>query len=183
MREIEFMDDVLLKKFLKYASSKEAFAVLFVKKHLVQSKGNWIDIVDSERYEMSEDNLHFRFVTGGLYKKLIQPKYPPKAEFTLNGVFDERRYSLMVRAITWETAHKDINQQKAKKVRVKKFDISGVSYDKNRGNKNFFIDDTPPEIKALENNLSDRTNPLWDRAMSYINEPEFVYKIKRVSLI
>jgi len=33
------MDDKLLKKFLEYASTDEAFAVLFVKKHLAQAKG------------------------------------------------------------------------------------------------------------------------------------------------
>ena len=63
------MDDKLLKKFLEYASTDEAFAVLFVKKHLAQAKGHWVDIVDCQRYEMSSDNLHFRFVVGGLYKR------------------------------------------------------------------------------------------------------------------
>ncbi len=55
-----------------------------------------------------------------------------------------------------------------------------MSYDKNRGNKDYFRDDAPPEIKALANNLNDRTNPLWDKAMQYVNEPEFVYEIKQV---
>lgn len=32
------MDDKLLKKYLEYANTEEAFAVLFVKKHLVQTK-------------------------------------------------------------------------------------------------------------------------------------------------
>ncbi len=40
------------------------------------------------------------------------------------------------------------------------FKITGVSYDKNRGNKNYFRADAPPEIKALARNLNDRTNPL-----------------------
>ena len=30
------------------------------------------------------------------------------------------------------------------------------------------------------NNLYDRTNPLWDRALQCINKPEFVYEIKKV---
>jgi hypothetical protein len=174
------MDENLLKKYLEYANTEEAFAVLFVKKHLAQAKGNWIDIVDCRRYEMSSDKLHFRFVVGGLYKRKIKPHYPSKSAYTTNGKFDERRYYLMVRAITWEAAHKDIEQQKSKNVASRKFKITGISYDKNRSNKDFFREDAPPEIKALANNLNDRTNRLWDRALKYVNKPEFVYEIKKV---
>lgn len=174
------MDDQLLKKYLQYASTEEAFAVLFVKKHLAQAKGHWVDIVDCRRYEMSSDNLHFRFVIGGLYKRKIQPRYPSKSAYTIDGQFDEHRYYLMVRALTWETAHKDIEQQKSKSEASRKFKITGISYDKNRGNKEFFRKDAPPEIKALANNLNDRTNPLWDQALRYANKPEFVYEIKKI---
>ncbi len=176
------MDDRLLKKYLAYANTDEAFAVLFVKKYLPQAKGCWVDIVDCARYEMSSNNLHFRFVVGGLYDKRIKPIYPTKATFTKEGKFDERSYLMMVRAITWETAHLDITQQKSKKQRKHKFKITGVSYDKNKHNDNFFKEDAPPEIKALAKNLRDRTDPLWDRALRYANRPEFVYKIKRINL-
>jgi hypothetical protein len=175
-----YMDDKLLKKYLKYANTEESFAVLFVKKHLAQAKEHWVDIVDCRRYEMSSDNLHFRFVVGGLYKRKIKPQYPSKSVYTINGKFDEPTYYLMVRAITWETAHKDIEQQKSKNITPRKFKITGISYDKNRSNKDFFRKDAPPEIKALANNLNDRTNPLWDRALQYANKPEFVYEIKKV---
>jgi len=174
------MDDKLLKKYLEYANTEEAFAVLFVKKHLDQVKGHWVDIVDCRPYEMSSDNLHFRFVVGGLYKRKIQPQYPSKSAYTIDGKFDERGYYLMIRAITWETAHKDIEQQKSKSVVSRKFKITGVSYDKNRSNKDFFREDAPAEIKALANNLNDRTNPLWDKALQYANEPEFVYEIRKL---
>jgi hypothetical protein len=69
------MDDRLLKRYREYASTEEAFAVLLVKKHLSEAKGYWIDVVDCRRYEMSPDNIHFRFVVGGLFKRKIQPKY------------------------------------------------------------------------------------------------------------
>jgi len=176
------MDDKLLKKYLKYANTDEALAVLFVKKNLTQAKGHWIDIADCNRYEMSSDNLHFRFVVGGLYKRKIQPQYPPKSTYTIDGKFDEGGYYLMVRAITWETAHKDIEQQKLKKVVAQKFKITGVSYLQKRTANDFFRDDAPPEIKALANDLLDRTNLLWDHAMKYINESEFVYEIKQVRI-
>ena len=176
------MDEKLLKKYLEYASTDEAFAVLFVKKHLPQAKGHWVDIADCQRYEMSSDKLHFRFVIGGLYQRKIEPQYPPKSAYTFDGKLDERRYHLVVRAITWETAHRDIDQQKSKSVVGRKFEITGVSYEKNRDNKEFFRDDAPPEIRALAENLNDRTNPLWDKAMKFAIEPEFVYEIRRIQI-
>ena len=174
------MKDKLLTKYLRYAKTDEAFAVFFVKKNLGQAKGHWVDIADCQRYEMSLDNLHFRFVVGGLYKRKVRPQYPSKSEYTTDGKFDEYRYNSMMRAITWETAHKDIEQQKSKKIAPRKFEITGVSYDKNRGAKGFFRKDAPPEIRALADNINDRTNPLWDRALQYAVRPEFVYKIKKV---
>ena len=176
------MDKALLGRYREYADTEEAYAVLFVRKHLRKAQGHWIDITDSRQYEMSDDKLHFRYVHGCLYKRRLQPKYPPKSEFTFNGKFDERTYMQLVRAITWETAHKDIEQQKSKRVSPLNFSITGVSFDKNKENKSYFRDDAPPEIKALEQNLSNRTDPLWDIAMKYVSEPEFVYEIKEVRL-
>ena len=177
------MDDRLLKMYREYASTEEAFAVILVKKHLAQAKGHWIDVVNSRRYEMSDDNMHFRFVVGGLFKRKIHPKYPSRSDYTTNGEFDERSYYLMTRAITWETAHTDIEQQKAKRISPLKFEIKGVSYDKNAGSKGYFRDDAPPEIKALASNLLDRTNPLWDRALQYTNAPEFVYEVRQARVL
>ena len=176
------MNEKLLKKYLKYAGTDEAFAVLFIKKHIDKAKGQWVDIVDCQRYEMSPDNLHFRFVVGGLYQRKLLPKYPPRSQFTVNGRFDEHRYMLMVRAITWETAHQDIDQQKSKRIAPRKFKVTGVSYDKNRKNRNFFREDAPPEVKALAKNINDRTDPLWGIALRYANGPEYVYKIKQLYL-
>jgi hypothetical protein len=176
------MDEKLLKRYLGYANTEESFAVIFAKKYLTRAKGHWVDIIDSRPYERSSDKLHFRFVKGALYKRKIKPQYPSKATYTINGKFDEHKYYLMVRAITWETAHRDIEQQKLKNVTAIEFEIKGVSYDKNRSNKNYFSDDAPQEIKALAQDLNNRTNPLWDKAIPYINKAEFVYKIKNVRI-
>ena len=177
------MDDKLLKKYLEYAKTDEAFAVLFVKKHLAQAKGHWVDIVDYRRFEMFSDKLHFRFVVGGLYKRKIQPQYPSESAYTADGKFDEHRYNQMVRAITWETAHKDIAQQKSKNVAPLKFNITGVLYEKSRSSEDYFRDDAPPEIMALAKNLCDRTNPLWDKAIKYVRPQEFVYKIEQIRIV
>ncbi|EDN70718.1 conserved hypothetical protein [Beggiatoa sp. PS] len=188
----EFME------YLEYVNTEEDFAVLFVKKYLVEAKGHWVDIIDCSQYditdcsqyditdcsqyEMSSDDLHFRFVIGGLYKLRIQPIYPSKSAFTINGKFDKHQHDLTRRVITWKTAHKDIELQKSEKVEPRKFKITGVCYDKNRNNKNFFRADAPPEIKALANNLRDRTNPLWGKALQYAIEPEFIYEIKKICI-
>jgi hypothetical protein len=176
------MNDGLLRKYLDYANTEEAFAVLFVKKHLAQAKGHWIDVGDCRRYEMSSDNFHFRFVAGGLYKRKVVPQYPPRSSYTINGSFDEHGYNSMTRAITWAAAHADIEQQKSRNVAPLKFEVKGISYDKNR-NAGYFRDDAPPEIKKLADNLYDRTDPLWDKAMKYINEPEFVYEVRQARII
>jgi len=176
------MNDRLLKMYREYASTDEAFAVLFVKEHMAQAKGHWVDIAGCRRHELSSDNMHFRFVVGGLYQRKIHPQYPPKSAYTVDGKFNEREYYLMTRAITWETAHKDIEQQKSKGVACQKFRITGMSYDKNSNNNQFFRDDAPPEIKALAQNLQDRTDPLWDRALQYAVKPEFVYEIRSIEI-
>lgn len=176
------MDDDLLRKYREYANSDEACAVLFVKKNLLQAKGHWVDIINCRRCEMSDDKLEFRSVVGAIYKRKLKPKYPPKSEFHTQGRFDERRYYLVVRAITWATAHEDIEQQKLKKVTAQKFKIIGATYNKNKDHKGYFLNHAPSDIKALASNLLDKTNPLWDRAMEYINEPEYVYKIKSIEV-
>lgn len=173
------MDENLLARYRKYASTDEAFAVLFVKVHLPQAKGHWVDALDFRRYEKSPDRLHFRFVVGLLYKRMLHPKYPPKSAYVANGQFDEDSYYMMTRALTWEAAHKDMEQQKAAKIRPLEFEVTGVSYDRNRGNSNFFRDDAPAEIKALAANLYDRTDPLWGKAMKYAKAPDFVYEIRK----
>jgi hypothetical protein len=176
------MDDTLLRRYLEYANSEEATAVLFVKKQIAQAKGHWVDILNCCRCFESEDPLHFKFVTGGLFRRRIQPQYPPRSTFTKDGKFDERNYYLAVRAITWEAAHRDIEQQKSMRASHLRFKLTGVVFVRLRTDKNFFRDDAPPEIKALADNLNVRTNPLWDRAVRYINGPELVYRAKLVYL-
>jgi hypothetical protein len=177
------MNEQLLARYRKYARTDEAYAVAFVKLHLAEARGHWIDPVNFRRYEMSEDVLHFRYVEGGLFRRRLRPVYPPESDFTSNGRLDETQYAFVTRAITWEAAHKDIEQQKAAKVRPLRFEVTGVSYDRNKDNKNFFADDAPPEIKELAKNLSDRTNPLWDKALLYANRPEYVYEIRSARVI
>ena len=184
------MNKELLNLYLQYARTEEARAVLFVKKHLSQAKGYWVDILDSRRCWIPYNHLHdkddrlsFEFVTCSLYERRIHPEYPPKSDYMLYGILDQRDYYLMVRAITWETAHRDIENQKSQNIVPKKFKISGEYFNKNANNTGFFREDAPDEIKALADNLNDRTNPLWDIALNYCNNPEYVYKIRSIKRI
>lgn len=172
----------LLARYRHYARSVDAYAVTFVKTHLAEARGHWVDPEDYARYEQSSNPLHFRFVVGGLYPRKTRPKYPSKEAYTVAGVFDERKYLEVTRALTWEAATLDISRQKAARISPLEFEVAGISYDRNRGNQNFFRDDAPPEIKALAKNLNDRTDPLWDHALKYANGPQFVFEIRKAKV-
>lgn len=175
------MDKDLLGRYTEYASSEEARAILFVKEYLKKSKGNWVDIIESQEIEYNCDENCFRYVEGRLYKRKLRPKYPPKSNFkNLNGRFNAREYRLACRAITWKTANRDIKQQKSKNIIALRFEIKGTTHESCK--KGFFADNAPKEIKALEKNLQNRTNPLWDIALKYANKPKFVCKIKDVKI-
>ncbi len=133
MKSLQIPEE-LFRKYIEYASSDEALAVLFVKKHLKKSAGHWIDIIDYESYhDLSYDDLEFKSVICGIYKRNIKPEYPPKSNFQVNGKFDEDNYYKAVRAITWSTAQEDIEKQKRKGIKGPKYEIRGVKYNKNRG--------------------------------------------------
>jgi hypothetical protein len=180
-----FKDSMLLteeklKKYLEYASTDEARAVLFVKKQLKKSAGHWIDVIDCVPYQSDNVNdLEFKLVVCGLYKRRLKPDYPPKNNFTINGKLNEREYYLTVRATTWETAHTDISQQKTKGIKGEIFEIKGIKYNKNRGK---FIK-KPPWID----------NPAWkdvdihslrgaDRSyvQQFLAPPDWRYEIKSI---
>lgn len=93
------MNEKSFKRYLEYASTEEACALLFVKKHLAQARGQWVDVNDCQRYAIPANSLHFRLVVGGLFNRRLQPHYPPKSEYTIAGAFKEREYNLMERAI------------------------------------------------------------------------------------
>ncbi len=133
-KEPGFLTDTQLRRYLEYASTDKARAVLFVKKHLNKAAGHWIDIIDCISCQGDNNgDLEFKSVACGLYVRNLKPKYPQKQNFTFNEKFNEKEYYLAVRAITWETAHTDISQQKSKDIKCEKFEIKGVKYNKSRG--------------------------------------------------
>lgn len=175
------MKKSLIEKFKLYCTTEESFAVLFVKKYLKAAENKWIDILSCEVGAYNEiEELEFKSVVCELFEKNLKPKYPPKENFA-----SKSEYILTCRAITWETAHRDIDAQRAKNIQGQKYSLQGVR--KKFKNPNYtdeyFIKGTPENIKALAKNLNDRTDPLWDIAMAFINnEEEYFYKYKLVSV-
>jgi hypothetical protein len=171
------MDDKLLGKYLEYANTDEALAVLFAKKYIPEAKGHWVDIEACERYEISGDPLHFKIVECVLFKRKIKPQYPPKADFTVDGKFDDDAYYLAIRAITWETAHRDIDKQRGKGVVGDRYIVEGVRYNKNKGK----YKTTPPWLNPQSRFHGDSPNRFSHRdRRAYEVEPEWVYKVKSV---
>lgn len=103
--------DKCVDKYKEYAESPEAFAVLFVKKHLKTFK--WIKITDYDYvgYDGYE-KLKFSYVKCELFERTITPKYPQKSDYD-----SEEYYIRVCRAITWETAHIDMSSQEEKGVK------------------------------------------------------------------
>jgi hypothetical protein len=185
-KKLRFLTEEQLRKYLEYASSEEARAVLFVKKHLNKASGRWIDIIDCVPYQSdSIEDLEFKLVVCGIFARNIKPKYPPKKNFIFSGKFDEREYYLAVRAITWETAHTDIDQQKSNGIKGEKFEIRAVKYNKNRGK---FIKRPPwldnPTWKDI-NVYSLRGMCRGDRAYvkQFLAPPDWHYEIKSIRKI
>lgn len=185
------MTDSAIKKYLDYASSPEAYAVLFVKKYLDRA-GNrfWIDILAYDvpaGYEY--EKLMFRSVACELFPRKHVPAYPPRRQFR-----SERDWTDACRAVTWECAAYDINMLRKHGYRGARYKIDGVSFPKHKPGTRleptdpatFFVDGAPHEIKALANNLSDRTDPLWDEAMKYVRDASwddggYGFRIRRIA--
>jgi hypothetical protein len=169
-----------LRKYLEYASTDEARAVIFVKKELRKSKGHWIDVVDCFSYQNHDPSvLEFKYVVCGLYKRKLKPNYPPKQNFIINGKVNEKKYYLSVRAITWETAQKDISQQKNKGIKGDIFEIKGVKYNKNRGK---FIKEPPWLDSPAWKDVDIYSLRGADRSyvQQFIAPPDWRYEIKSI---
>lgn len=115
------MSPKMIKQYLRYAKSKTAFAVLFVKKYLPSACDYWIDILEADAPEKyRETKLEFWQVRCALYPRKLQPEYPPR-QAHISG----RTYLQICRAITWKTAHYDIARQNQEGVLGRLFVLNG----------------------------------------------------------
>ena len=142
--------DKCVDKYKECAESPEAFAVLFVKKHLKTFK--WIKITDYDYvgYDGYE-KLKFLYVKCELFERTITPQYPKKSDYES----DEEDYIRVCRAITWETAHRDIALQEEKGVKGEPKTLTVVRklISKARKYKRFVLKDFSINYKELQQEL------------------------------
>ena len=173
---------ILLNKYTKHMMTEKGKATLFVKKHLKKAKkGVWIEIVETDVPKCYEIGyLQFKTVVCNLYQQTIEPEYPPKAQFS-----DKDEYKRFCEAIDWETAQKDIRSQKRRGERGTRYIIEGAIILNTKNRPPMFIKSAPDRVKALANDIKDKSNPAWEEAYKYLNPEyleydEYKYKIKKI---
>lgn len=164
-----------IEKYRAYAGSQEAFAVLFVRKYLRSADSRyWVHVMRSDAYDAKA--LRFKLVRCELVPRVTEPDYPGKLEFR-----SEHDYVQACRAATWEAACYDIGRFHSRGRSGRRFEIAGVSWPLDSHESGlkictdpdkYFVQEAPPEIKALARNLNDRTDPMWDKAMRWVS-PEY----------
>lgn len=136
------MTESLIEKYKLYYSTDENYAISFVKKNLADAENKWIKIL---HFKVGDGNdikkLEFENVVCEIFLKKILPVQPPKEYFS-----DPEDYILNCEAITWETAQRDIAEQKKRRIQGHKYSMIGRKV--KIANKKF--DGTDAEPKYLE---------------------------------
>lgn len=115
----------ILKDYHDYLKSKEA-TVVFIAKNLadkLDTKNKWVDVVDLDSWGSRGEKFAFNYFIVELFERKIHPVYPKDADLRL------------CKAITWKTAHDDIEQQRTKGMRGSMFLITCHLFNKNKGKK------------------------------------------------
>jgi hypothetical protein len=176
---------ILMNKYSKYAMSDKGKATLFVKKHLKKANNTvWIEIIEIDapkHYEIGY--MQFKTVVCELFPRTIKSQYPPKRQYP-----DKNDYNMICRAIDWETAEKDIKAQKRKGTKGIKYRIEGAIILNQKDRPPMFIKSAPDSIKALANDIKDKSSPAWEVAYKYLSPEymdydEYQYKIKKINKI
>jgi hypothetical protein len=118
-----YNDEEVLKQYFNYVTSEEA-TIVFIAKNLVNdlyTKKKWVDVVGFDCGVQKGKRFAFNYIVVELFEKKIYPKYPKDADSSLK------------RAITWQTAHNDIEQQRSKGIRGPMFLITCHLYNRNKG--------------------------------------------------
>lgn len=172
--------DMDIEKYRAYARTPDAYAVLFVKKHLDRADGSvWVDILGYDAppgYEPKR--LEFKSVKCELFPRESKPVYPPRWMFRF-----EQCWIDACRAVMWGTATRDICDARRLGYHGPKYRIEGALARCKPDPRTFFVDAAPTEIKALAGDLSDRTDPLWDEAARWISpgaNDKYEFKIRGI---
>jgi len=104
-----------------------------------------------------------------LFERKIKPKYPKDAD------------AMLMRAITWKAAHKDIAEQRFNGIQGTLFQVTGRSYNKNKGKFEIrLFDHWNEKYGGFDHTGKVPTTTLTRRVKM---EPEWVYEIKGVERI
>lgn len=109
-------------EYISYVESGESAAV-FITRDIadeINTKGKWIDVIDLDTFD-KQGRKAFNYFIVELFDRKIRPVYPEKADD------DTKKY------ITWQTAHKDINEQRSRGIRGPKYIVLSHLYNKNKG--------------------------------------------------
>jgi hypothetical protein len=86
----------------------------------------WVDVVDLSASKKN-DQFEFNYIIVEIFKRKIKPLYPAKDEF------DRFDYTETCKYITWETANRDIQEQKSKKIIGPKYLVLCTLINRNKG--------------------------------------------------
>lgn len=171
-----------VRSYLDYKDSLEDYAVAFVKKHLANADDYWIDILyayapEHEGYDMR--SLEFERVICSLFPKKLYPPVLSKWDFE-----SKDDYAVASKAITWETARKDIELQREAGETGKEYRIIGIR--ELAGQAGYKLNDGLSEplrndLAELINGSRARTDSLWDVALNCMSYSDgYTYRIKAI---
>lgn len=86
----------------------------------------WVDVVELSASKKN-DQFEFNYIIVELFRRKIKPQYPEKDGFDINDYAETCRY------ITWETANRDIQEQKSKKIIGPKYLVLCTLINRNKG--------------------------------------------------
>ena len=109
--------------YIRYVESGESAAVFVVRDVVkaVDTRGKWVDIVSMSSNLQDKDGWDFNWIVAEIFPRKINPDYSECK------TVDEKKY------LTWQTAHEDISQQRAKGYSGPKFLVLCSLHDKNEG--------------------------------------------------
>jgi hypothetical protein len=161
----EYNDAEVLKEYFGYLKSEEA-TIVSITKNLVKNldtKKKWIDVVAFDSWGSKGEKLAFNYIIVELFETKIYPKYPKGADLRLR------------KAITWKTAHDDIDQQRSKGIRGSNLLITCYLYNRNKGKKEtLLLGNWNEEYGGFD--FTGKV-PTTTTARKIDMEPEWVYRI------
>jgi hypothetical protein len=100
-------------EYISYVENGESAAVYITRDIVdaIDTKGQWIDIIQSKGDKNVDRRWDFEWFTIELFPRINQPDYPSGASE------DDKKY------ITWQTAHKDIENLRAVGFKGQKYKI------------------------------------------------------------